>query len=148
MTKYDDASWHAGGDFPPELDSERACTHIALFLGWAVDRGLGGDLLREEYGEMLEGFRARRLSPIELLHAAADDKLTDEDLNDEGNAFTAEYFDSNLYYVDYAMALAGDLPSLYHVDCTWENYDRMAKRIDERLAEWRSKRRLSDRNGE
>jgi hypothetical protein len=143
MTKYEDASWHAEGDFPPDLDPERACTHIALFLGWAVDRGLEGEFLREECDELLAAFRARRLSPIELLHAAADDQLTDEDLNDEGNAFAAEYLDNKYYYTDYESVLGGDLPSLYHVECTWENYELMAARLDLRLAEWRVAGRFS-----
>ena len=39
---------------------------------------------------------------------------------------------------DYDLVLGGELESLYHVQDTWENYDRMAARLDERLAAWRS----------
>jgi hypothetical protein len=32
--KYDDASWHYGGDFPADLPREAGSTHIAMFLAW------------------------------------------------------------------------------------------------------------------
>jgi hypothetical protein len=37
--KYDDASWHYGGDFPTDLPRKAGSTHIALFLACAVLNG-------------------------------------------------------------------------------------------------------------
>lgn len=34
MSKYDDVSWHYGGDFPKELTEKNASTHIGMFIGW------------------------------------------------------------------------------------------------------------------
>jgi len=40
--KYDDASWHYGGDFPDDLPDEAGATHTGMFLAWALLSGLGG----------------------------------------------------------------------------------------------------------
>ena len=32
--KYDDASWHYGGNFPKGLSRKNGATHIAFFLVW------------------------------------------------------------------------------------------------------------------
>ena len=40
--KYDDASWHYGGDFPSELSSDAGATHIGMFVTWALLVDLGG----------------------------------------------------------------------------------------------------------
>ena len=73
---------------------------------------------------------------------ACDGKFTDEDLNDEGNEFAREYFDfdERRYLADYEELLGGDLPTLYHVADSWENYDCLKLRLDERFAEWRRSR--------
>ncbi|WP_441328174.1 DUF7832 domain-containing protein [Mesorhizobium album] len=34
--KYDDASWHSGGNFPRELPPEAGATHIAMFVAWPL----------------------------------------------------------------------------------------------------------------
>ncbi|WP_265102660.1 hypothetical protein [Acinetobacter sp. 'aerobic (ED)'] len=34
--KYDDASWHYGGDFPADLPQEAGATHIGMFLTWML----------------------------------------------------------------------------------------------------------------
>ena len=41
---------------------------------------------------------------------------------------------------DYEDVLGDDLPSLYHVEDTWANFDRLAPVLDARLAEWRRQR--------
>jgi hypothetical protein len=33
--KYDDASWHFGGEFPKDLPEEAAATHTGMFVAWA-----------------------------------------------------------------------------------------------------------------
>jgi hypothetical protein len=45
--------------------------------------------------------------------------------------------ETNGYANDYDMILGGDLPTLYHVANTWENFDRLVPILDERLAAWR-----------
>lgn len=68
-------------------------------------------------------------------------KFTDEDLNDEGNAFAATYFDlqKGKYIADYEAIFGKDGPTIYHVADTWENYDRIAPLLDDRLTAWRQR---------
>jgi len=42
--KYDDASWHYGGDFPIGSPEEYGGTHIALFMKWCFVKGWAGDI--------------------------------------------------------------------------------------------------------
>ena len=51
MAKYDDASWHYGGDFPDDLPEENGATHIGMFLNWCIDNDLISEFQIEESGE-------------------------------------------------------------------------------------------------
>ena len=51
--KYDDASWHWGGDFPKDLLNEAGATHIAMFLVWCILNELGGEEILDEEEEIL-----------------------------------------------------------------------------------------------
>lgn len=42
--KYDDASWHVGGEFPKELPPQAGATHIGMFAAWCMLAGLAGEL--------------------------------------------------------------------------------------------------------
>ncbi len=139
MAKYDDASWHSGGNFPSDLDDDNAYTHIGMFLGWAIDNELEGSLLREEFADLLQQYRAREITGAEFLHACCDNKLTDDDLNEEGNSFAEEYYESDRYYDDYAEVFERH-PTLYHVEDNKENYGLISKRIGVRFEEWKRSR--------
>ncbi|WP_455578783.1 DUF7832 domain-containing protein [Capnocytophaga canimorsus] len=32
--KYDDIKWYLNDEFPQDLDSKRALTHMGIFMGW------------------------------------------------------------------------------------------------------------------
>jgi hypothetical protein len=138
MAKYDDASWHYGGDFPRDLDESRACTHIGMFLGWAVDNSLEGDLLRSEFASDLERFRKREITGGQLLRMCCDEKLTDDDLNPETSAFARDYYESDRYLEDYAEVFGDEVPTLYHVEDTWQNYSKIKQVLDRRFADWKA----------
>ena len=75
--KYDDASWHSEGDFPADSPPEYGGTHIGLLKG--------------------------KMTGTEFLFRNCDGEFTDEDLNDEGNAFIGIYYAENGPYLsDYA----------------------------------------------
>ncbi len=137
--KYDDASWHYGGNFPRDLPQSAGATHSGMFLAWALLSGLGGAIHTEEFPEELERLRTRTITPGQFLIDACDEKFTDEDLNDEGNAFAAAYFDfeRGSYIADYERVLVQDLPSQYHVADTWENFEKLKPILDQRFQEWR-----------
>jgi len=137
-TKYDDASWHLEGDFPEELPKDAAFTHTGLYLAWAVLAGLGSKELQDDFEEELAKLSAHLTAPSEV-YRVIDGKLIDDDLSDEGNAFTKIYFDFEVgqYLKDYEEVLCKDLPTMYHVADSWENYQRLKPILDNRLAAWR-----------
>jgi hypothetical protein len=142
--KYDDASWHYGGNFPADLPDEAGATHSGMFVAWALLAGLSGDIHVTDFPEDIPKLRDRSVTPGAFFLSACDGKFTDEDLSDEGNAFATAYFDfeSGSYLADYESTLGQDLPegrdSLYHISDSWENFDKLKVVLDQRLAEWRA----------
>jgi hypothetical protein len=137
--KYDDASWHRGEDFPADLAPEAAATHAAMFLGWALLAGLGGDRHVIESAGDFGRLRARKLTPGEYFLAVCNGEFTDEDLNPEGNAFAVAYYhqEGATFFADYREYLAKGMPSEYHVADSWANFDKLRPVLDRRLANWR-----------
>jgi hypothetical protein len=138
--KYDDASWHYGGNFPKELPIEAGATHIGMFVAWAFLAGLAGELHVVQFPDGLLKLGDRSITPGKFFLEACDGKFTDEDLNEEGNAFAKDYFDSKTgkYLSDYEFTLGEKLPDLYHVQDSWENFDRLKPLLDRRFAEWKA----------
>ena len=148
--KYDDASWHYEGDFPRDMPIEAGGTHIGMFLAWALLSGLSGELHLVDLPEELEQLRSRTVTTGAFFMKACDGKLTEEDMNDEGNAFAQNYFEAQTgqYLYDYENTLGGDLPDLYHVADTWENFERIKPLLDQRFGEWRAKAEEQRRGGQ
>lgn len=137
--KYDDASWHYGGDFPKDLPDEASATHTGMFVAWALLSGLAGEVHVVDFPDDIPSLQARTITPGAFFLSSCDGKFTDEDLNAEGNAFVKSYFDfkRGQYLQDYRAALGDQLPSLYHVVDSWESYDKLRPILDRRLNEWR-----------
>ena len=137
--KYEDASWHSSAhDFPKDLPAQAAGTHSGMFLAWALLGGLGSSMHAGDRKKL----RDRQVTPGAFFYEECDGKLTDEDLNAEGNAFAKAYFDpeSGRYLRDYDAMLCDGLATAYHVRDTWQNFDKLKPRLDRRLAEWREGR--------
>jgi hypothetical protein len=134
---YDKAKYHYEGDFPEDLSEEQAFVHSALYLGWIVDNDLYSDEFAEET-DLIEPFKQRKIKATEV-YKQWDACLVEDMLSAEGNAFSRFYFDfeTGQYLPDYEELLIADLPSLYHVADTWENYDKLAACIDTRYADWK-----------
>lgn len=66
---------------------ERACRHIGLFLWWASERGLASE---DHHPAVL------RCGATEHIILQCDTKLWVDDLNDAGNDFAADAYDSYL----------------------------------------------------
>ncbi len=140
----DRADWHSGGDFPADLPPENGGTHIGMFIAWIIHNGLQGESHDEESHEELKAVRGRRMTGRDFLFQACDGKLWEEDLSEEGKQFTAAYYSGEggkgygAYIEDYERVLATGLPTTYHVEDTWANYDAIASVISMRYAEWRA----------
>jgi hypothetical protein len=143
--KYDDASWHYGGDFPAELPPQAGATHIAMFVAWAVMNGLAGEYHTKDAADDLALLYRRDVTPTEWFIRACDEKFTNEDLNDEGNSFAASYYGSGeglhstdgSYLDDYCETFPA-AGSLYDVEDSWGSFDALAPRLSSRLEAWRS----------
>jgi hypothetical protein len=144
--KYDDASWHYGGTFPKDLPPEAGATHTGMFVVWALLNGLAGETHTDDFPDEIPQLRARSRTPGRFFLEACDGKFTDEDLNEEGNAFAQMYFDfkTGAYIWDYKATLGGDVPDLYYVKDSWENFERLKPVLDKRFAEWKAKSQQPD----
>jgi hypothetical protein len=138
---YDKAKYHYDGNYPDDLPIEQAFVHTGMFLGWVIDNGLYSDWFKEEMEGYVAAFKAREMTGAKV-YEACDGALVDDMLNEEGNAFAQAYFDfeKGKYIYDYEELLARGLPSTYHVEDTWKNYEIIARRISERYLEWKRKR--------
>ena len=135
---YDRADWHYGGEFPSELPPDKGGTHIGMFLAWAAKSGLIGSFHLQNSSSYLEQLSRREITGCEFLVHACDEKFWPEDLSEEGNSFAREYYESD-YFEDYFDTLASDLPTVYHVQDTWENFDRLCPVLENRFNEWKNK---------
>lgn len=143
---YDRADWHYGGDYPMDLPPSNGGTHIGMFLAWAILHGLGGHFHELNSEESLEALRSRKITGRQFLFRECDEKLSDEDLSDEGNAFAKFYYNVSkghvcLYFRDYESSLAHDVPSLYHVADTWDNYEILSKTVSRKFKCWQMAKR-------
>ena len=129
---YDRSDWHYGDDFPKDLPREACGTHIGMFLAWSVLKGFAGPDLKEHGTDQLGELITRKVTGPHFFVNSCDGKLWDSDLNDEGNRFAKAYYAGGGYYKDYENTLAEGLPSFYHVQDTWENFDIIARVIDSR----------------
>jgi hypothetical protein len=138
--KYDDASWHYGGDFPDDLPDTAGATHIGMFLAWMLLNGFASEELIEDGESDVASIRERTITGAQFLIKVLDEKLTDQDFSDEGNAFAVAYYrglnDDSRYVDDYLDTFSVSTTSLYSVADTWENYDRLAPRMNARLIKW------------
>jgi hypothetical protein len=139
---FDKADWHSEGKFPKELDEDQALVHTGMFLGWVVDAGLYSEDFADDFKSEIKKFKARKLTGPGI-YASADGVFDEEMLNAEGLAFAKAYFDfdQGQYLKDYGKLLSDILPSMYHVQDTWDNYDRLKPQIDKRFAAWKKKRK-------
>ncbi len=134
----DRIDWHSGSDdFPNELAAEAGGTHIGMFIAWVIDNNLEGELHQTDSIESVAKVKSRKMTGTEFLIKECDEKFREDDLNSEGLEFSKYYYESNTYYGDYEAALVTAEPTLYHVQDTWENYDKLSAYIDSAFKKWR-----------
>jgi len=135
-TIYDSAKTHFLGNFPENLPIEQAYVHIGIYLGWVIDNELFSDYFEDEAEVQMIRFKRREIS-CTILSELWDGYLGYELFNKEGNMFSYYYYGGGLYRRDYDEVLVKELPSIYHVRDTWDNYDAMTSRINVRFADWK-----------
>jgi len=142
-TIYDNAKNHFLGNFPETLPIEQAYVHIGMYLGWVIDNDLYSEYFEDEAELQIIRFKRRELG-CTILSELWDGYLGYELFNREGNMVSYYYYGGGLYRNDYEDLLAGALPSLYHVNDSWNNFDMISKRISQKHQEWRKMVKLDD----
>ncbi|MCA6073278.1 hypothetical protein [Fulvivirga sedimenti] len=135
-TIYDNAKSHFLGNFPENLPIEQAYVHIGIYLGWIIDNELYSEYFEEEAEVQILRFKRREIS-CTILSELWDGYLGYELFNKQGNMFSYYYYGGGLYRRDYDLVLVKELPSIYHVKDSWENYESMSNRIDVRFSDWK-----------
>ncbi len=138
--KYDDASWHYGGDFPADLPQSAGATHIGLFLAWMLLNGHGSAMHDGAFAQL----QSRAMTPGAWFIENCDEKLTAEDLSTEGQRFAESYYlhdedRSEEGEPSYLFDYMGRFPDVdaYKVPDDWASYDRIAPILAQRFALWR-----------
>ena len=138
---YDRADYHAKTIAEEGLPARQAFVHTGMFVGWLIEMRLLSEAFAGRVQDDTEAFSERRVSgPV--LYERWQGILRDDMLGNEGSAFARAYFDFDRghYLEDYAEVLAPEDETLFGVEDTWVNYDRLAKRLHRRFTEWQSKR--------
>ena len=139
---YDRADFNYSTEAEP-LPKGHAGTHIGMFLAWAVQNGLESDFHQQHSAETLAKLRRREITGRQFFEAACQERFSDKDLGEEGNAFAQHYYVDETgrrgaYFADYKKVLAAGLASFWHVADTWKNYEKIAAVITRRYEEWTS----------
>lgn len=140
----DSIDWHQGGDLPADLDPSAAATHIGMFFAWVILNDVVSEKHADDHAEALEAVHDRSLTGRAYLLQNCAGTLNDDDLDDDAQAFAKAYYGadaasgSSPYLEDYEHTLAAGLPSIYHVQDAWDNYDLLAPVIDAAYERWRA----------
>lgn len=142
----DRMDWHYESVEECNLPENNAGTHIGMFLAWAINRNFLGEFHTDEEGslEYIDKVKNRVCTGVEFLIDMCDEKFWDEDLNEEVYEFVKDYYEDDesefanrygSYFEDYETVFK-DYETLYHVENSWENYDKLAPILDKRYKEW------------
>lgn len=158
MIKYDDASWHYGGDFPEGLPEKNSATHTGMFLNWCINNNLHSEELKADCENEIESLKRRKITGADFVIDTCDGKFSECDLNDLGNAFAKDYYVDETDFGDQFSSFATDFINIfdslaeesdfeyetfYHIEDTYENYDLMKQIIDHRFLEWKEYKGLN-----
>lgn len=122
-TIYDNAKSHFLGNFPRSLPIEQAYLHIGIYLGWIIDHNLYSAYFEDEASTEIYRFKRREIA-CTILSEIWDGYLGYELFSEDGNLFTYYYYGSGIYRRDYENTLAKELPSIYHVQDSWQNFEK------------------------
>jgi hypothetical protein len=129
--KYDDASWHVGN---AESD-EHAAAHIGLYFRWCAMAGLLSEDHTEdpELGRGLDGLKNGSTTGTDYIWEVGSGKLSDVDLTDEGNAFTAWFYSKR--YLPELRSVTGKRD--YSFTERDVEFEPLRQRLDAALQGWR-----------
>lgn len=135
---HDKASWHMSVGTGWEVSDFQGYVPTGMYLGWLIENSFLSEEFIEVNQERITLFKQRQLSGAKIFELGCDGVLSMEDLTETANKFTYSYLDAGKggYFKDYKETLADNLPTIYHVADTWENYEKIKSIINRRFAEW------------
>ena len=124
--KYDDASWHYGGEFPADSPKEYGAIHIGLFLKWCFVNDFEAELHANGEPDQVEAVKNGTMEGTAFLLSHCDEKLTDADVNEAGQRFAAAYYGSDgLYLEDYATVFESQMYTASESEICFEKFSKM-----------------------
>jgi len=141
MATIDRLDWHCTNEYPKDLPLENAGIHIGMYLAWIIINDLIGEihLESEQSISQVNKVKNREITGLDFLISECDEKFWENDLNELGLQFTNFYYESEKspsYFIDYAKILSDNVETIYHVENSWKNYDKLSKKIDKRFKAW------------
>ena len=134
---YDRADYLGGFAEEAGLQAERAGLHIGFFIAWAINRDLISTCHLHESDQAVSSVKSRKLTGKRFLSEYCDEKLQQQDLNQLGNAFADDYYVPT-YLDDFKELFGVDYEHSFQAGDTWENFDRISQKLDERFAQWKA----------
>ncbi|OAA58267.1 hypothetical protein ISF_06806 [Cordyceps fumosorosea ARSEF 2679] len=148
----DRAEWHRPR-VPQGLDPAAANTHIGMFFTWLLKRNLLSYEHIDTHLPFLDGVRFKYETGAQYIVSQCRGDLETGDVYERVEDFMLEYYRSNetlsnigerTYIGDYTRVLGFGLPTMYHVEDTWENFDRIVTCIDIAWFLWRERQYSAD----
>jgi len=129
-----DAGWHYADDGSP-----RHAPWTGLFLAWSATRDLLSRDFKADYDAEIQALTERLLTPARFFQLCCDSLLVDEDLSRQGKAFAAHYLGLRAPSLPEDLAQVLGVVSIDEPGASWEHYDLLAPRLDQRFAQWQAR---------
>jgi len=135
VSSVDKAEWHMRAVQRAGLAPIQAFVPGGLLLGWLVQNKMVNDLVELHFKDSVVRFRNRELTAAHLFEVVGG-VLNITLTNEIGTPFLKWY--ETKYMKDYERTLLAGVPDneAYAVTDCWENYEKFAKVLDERLLEF------------
>lgn len=128
---YDDACWHRGNEFPSNSPMEYSGTHIALFLRWCFLQGWANQLHFQREPEATYNLIQGEITATEYLFRYCDGRLSDANLNEQGNAFVSKYYGRDYLYLNDYVDLFGKLK--FVAEESAHDFEKLQRLLNKRL---------------
>ncbi len=130
----DNAQWHLGGDFPQYLNEHQAFVHTGFFIGWLIDNNFINIEFNIYMYDGIKKYISKEVTAPMFYRLYMDGKFTFDTLSDVIKPFVLRYYNTDFskskYIFDLVGCLGEDLPSVYDIEDTLENYEKIKAVID------------------
>ena len=122
------------------LDMEQAFVPAGMYFGWLLSNEFQSELIEEVADYTITEFKAKESTGPKLFMTDWEGVLIGELMQDDPYRFTKLYYSSGDYEKDLMSTLQLGTKSIYTIEDTWENCEKVKAKIDERYDNWRKAR--------